>query len=63
MIFKPDDSKAMQYVKTLDDTAKRHYAIGYLAWIRAGRVGVAPKTEPLSILTARVVSRKLDTLN
>jgi hypothetical protein len=58
--MEPENSDAMQYVKSLNDTSKRHFAIAYLAWIRSGREGEMPDQGPLSLMTVRMVSRTLD---
>jgi hypothetical protein len=62
MAMENDTSEAMKYVKSLNDASKRHFAIGYLAWVRNGREGNMPDQGPLSQLTARTVARTIDRL-
>jgi hypothetical protein len=62
MVSEPENSEAMRYVNSLDDEAKRHYAVAYLAWIRDGQVGNMPDQGPLSLTVVRMVSRTLDRL-
>ncbi|MEZ0325939.1 MAG: hypothetical protein ACAH95_08525 [Fimbriimonas sp.] len=57
-----DNSKAMDYVKSLRDAVKRRYAHEYLTWIRAGRVGSAPARGALSSTLSRTVTSNLDDL-
>ena len=37
-----EDTEAMKYVKSLRDAVKRRFAMSYLDWIRAGRLGRDP---------------------
>ena len=58
-----DNTEAMKYVRTLKDAVKRRFAVTYLEWIRAGRVGTSPGRGVLSPVMARVVAVNLDALS
>lgn len=57
-----DNSDAMKYIKSLRDAVKRRFAITYLAWIRAGRIGASPARGQLAPALAKSVSTNLDSL-
>lgn len=57
-----DNSDAMKYIKSLRDAVKRRFAVTYLAWIRAGRVGASPSRGQLAPALAKAVSSNLDSL-
>ena len=57
------NSDAMKYVRSLKDAVKRRFAVAYLEWIRAGRVGSAPGKGILSPVLARAVAVNLDSLS
>ncbi|AIE85895.1 hypothetical protein [Fimbriimonas ginsengisoli] len=57
-----DSSDAKNYVKSLRDAVKRRYANEYLAWILAGRTGVAPGRGRLSPVLWKAVCANLDAL-
>jgi hypothetical protein len=56
------NSDAMKYVRSLKDAVKRRFAVAYLAWIRAGRIGTAPSRGVLSPILAKAVAVNLDAL-
>jgi hypothetical protein len=58
-----DNTEAMKYVKSLRDAVKRRFAITYLEWIRAGRIGIAPNRGLLSPALAKSVAVNLDSLS
>jgi hypothetical protein len=58
-----DNSKGMEYVKSLKDAVKRRFAGEYLRWIQGGRVGTAPTRGALSQTTWRTICTNLDSLN
>jgi hypothetical protein len=57
------NSEAMKYIRSLRDAVKRRFAIAYLEWIRAGRIGSAPGRGALSPVLAKAVSTNLDSLS
>jgi hypothetical protein len=57
-----DYSEAVRYVKSLKDAVKRRYAMEYLGWIQAGRIGAAPGRGALPPAQWKAVSTNLDTL-
>ena len=57
-----DNSKAMDYVKSLKDAVKRRFAGDYLKWIRSGRVGTAPARGALSQTNWRTICTNIDSL-
>jgi len=58
-----DNSKGMDYVKSLKDAVKRRFAGEYLRWIQAGRMGAAPSRGALSQTTWRTICTNLDSLS
>jgi hypothetical protein len=58
-----DNTEAMKYVRSLKDAVKRRFAVAYLGWIRAGRVGTSPGRGVLSPILARAVAVNLDALS
>lgn len=63
MNYQDDNTKASEYVRSLRDAVKRRFAVAYLEWIRAGRVGIAPPRGQLAPALARAVSSNLDSLS
>jgi hypothetical protein len=57
------NSDAMKYVRSLKDAVKRRFAVSYLEWIRAGRIGGAPARGVLSPVHAKAVAVNLDGLS
>lgn len=57
-----DLGAGMVYVRSLRDAIKRRFAVAYLGWIRAGRVGLAPTRGALAPALAKAVSENLDGL-
>lgn len=58
-----DNTDAMKYVRSLRDAVKRRFAVTYLDWIRAGRIGSSPGRGVLSPVLARAVATNLDSLS
>jgi hypothetical protein len=57
-----DNSKAMDYVKSLRDPVKRRYANDYLGWLRAGKLGSAPERAALSMTQWKLIVTNVDAL-
>jgi len=57
-----DNSKAMDYVRSLKDSIKRRYADEYLKWIRDGRLGSAPNRGSMSLTLWKGICANLDAL-
>lgn len=58
-----DNSDAMKYIKSIRDAVKRRFAVTYLEWIRAGRMGASPARGALAPALAKAVSTNLDSLS
>lgn len=57
-----DNSDGMKYVKSIKDAVRRRFAMTYLEWIRAGRVGSMPSRGALSNARAKSLTMNLDAL-
>jgi len=57
------NSDATKYVRSLKDAVKRRFAVSYLTWIRAGRVGTAPGRGILSPVLAKAVVVNLEAMS
>ena len=60
--FEKDNSKAMDYIRSLRDPVKKRFGTNYLNWIRAGRNGAPPNRGNLSPTFSKTIIVNLDSL-
>jgi len=63
MSYSQDDTASDKYIKSLRDPVKRRFAVSYMGWIQAGRVGNMPSRGALAPALARAVCANLDELS